>query len=763
MSWFKVSRQHQRRAPVSGPDSGASRVVFRQRNVVSNVVWSLARIGVLLATLIASSSAFTAESGKRLDLATIFDSDTFSARMPTALKWLPGGESYAHIESGPSGPVILRRSASDTSVLTTLSASAIPGLPESFTLTDFQWHPGSGFVLLRGAVTSDWMGYRRASWYSYNTNSKRLLPLGESGQLQQLVKLSPDGLRAGYVRENNIYLMNLRTGEKGAVTTDGSADIFNGVFDYGSTEFGPVDGWRWSPSGAHIAFWRMDAARVPYYPLIDELHSYPRVRQFHYPNTSEVHAINEVRVFSVGSGETRSLSIDHDPDDYLPQLHWNAAGDALYVQHLTRDHQTLKLWLAPVDGSEPHVVLTDTDPAWIEIGEDLRALNDGSVLWTSEKSGFRHVYRLGRDGSAQALTGGDWSVDSIIGVDESDGWVYFYGKKDSLIDQLVYRVHLENRELERLTDRAGWHVWELSPGGAQVFATHSDANTPYTLSLREADGDLIADIVSNSVPVFDDYRMSETEFVTFTTDDGIELNGFVIKPPDFDPAKQYPVIAYGYGNAGSQVVVNRWGTQRGPTQDLWHRYLAQQGYVVFAMDNRTTTGRGKAAKNLTYGEYGKYAVLDYVQGVNYLKSVPWIDAERIGFWGWSGGGYLAAALMTKAAPLFKVAVGVAPVIDLTHYQAVGVERWMGRPETNPQGYAAVDLENYADQLQGKLLLIHGTGDENVKFAFTLQFADALIQAGKQFDMMVYPNQRHGIVDYRLHVFTTMTRYFEDNL
>jgi dipeptidyl-peptidase-4 len=257
--------------------------------------------------------------------------------------------------------------------------------------------------------------------------------------------------------------------------------------------------------------------------------------------------------------------------------------------------------------------------------------------------------------------------------------------------------------------------------------------------------------------------MAHTEFISFTTDDGIVLNGFMIKPPDFDPSKKYPVISYGYGNAGSQVVVNRWGTQRGPTQDLWHRYMAQRGYVIFAMDNRTTAGRGKAAKNLTYGEYGKYAVLDYVQGVNYLKTLPWIDAERIGFWGWSGGGYLAAALMTKAAPLFKAAVSVAPVIDLTRYQAVGVERWMGTPAENPEGYAAVNLMNYADRLQGKLLLIHGTGDENVKFAFTLQFADSLIRANKQFDMMVYPNQRHAISDFRLHVFSTMTRYFDENL
>lgn len=332
-----------------------------------------------------------------------------------------------------------------------------------------------------------------------------------------------------------------------------------------------------------------------------------------------------------------------------------------------------------------------------------------------------------------------------------------------MIDQHVYRVALDGGPVERLTTRPGWHTWTLSPDGKHALARHSDARTPPTLALRAAQGDTVARLVTDSVPALGEYAMSHTEFVTFTTDDGIELNGFFIKPPDFDPAKQYPVIGYGYGNAGSQVVVNRWGTQRGPQQDLWHRYMAQQGYVIFAMDNRTTRGRGKAAKNLTYGEYGKFAVLDQLQGAAWLKSQPWVDGDRLGFWGWSGGGYLAAALMTKGAPNWKVAVSVAPVIDLTRYQAVGVERWMGMPDDNPQGYAAVNLVNDADRLEGKLLLVHGTGDENVKFAFTLQFVDALIRANRQFDMLVYPNQRHAISEYRGHVFASMARYFKEHL
>ena len=330
----------------------------------------------------------------------------------------------------------------------------------------------------------------------------------------------------------------------------------------------------------------------------------------------------------------------------------------------------------------------------------------------------------------------------------------------------MYRVKLDGSKIEKLTERPGWHEWQFSPDRQLVIETRSDANTPHSMSLRRANGEPIRVLDPGQVGTTDKYAMPRTEFIKVETSDGIVIDGYLIKPSDFDPGKKYPVIGHGYGNAGSQVVVNRWVTspwQRNTKQDIWHRYMAGQGYIIFAVDNRTTAGRGKAAKNLTYGHYGKYAVLDYLEGVDYLKSLPYIDAERLGFWGWSGGGYLAAALMTKGAPHFKTAVSVAPVIDLNRYQAYGVERWMDSFENNPQGYYEVDLMNFADKLQGNLLLIHGTGDENVKYGFTLQFADALIASNKQFDMMIYPNQHHDLDDVRLHLFTRMTDYFLEKL
>lgn len=700
---------------------------------------------------------------KPLTLEAIFDSDAFDHRLPADTHWLPENSGLSYIDR--STGAVLRQDAggAGTEVLIeadTLRVGENPVVPSAI-----RWRGDLSLALVTGPQETTWHGYRQGSRYIYRASDKSLWPLAEGNPAVRHAKLSPDGRHVGYVLDNNLYLVRLRDRQVIRVTRDGSEDIFNGIFDYGSSEFGGTEAWHWSPDGARIAFWRLDASGVREYPLIDELGNYSEVRRFPYPNAGTPHAENRIGVYALATGETQWLDTGHDPDDYLPRLDWDDQGSSLYVQHLTRDHQQLRLLRFSPGRPEPTTVLTETDPAWIDITRDFTALPGaaaGDFLWTSERSGFRHIYRY-HDGDLEALTQGNWSVDAIIGVDPDRNQVYFYAKKDSLIDQHVYRIDLQGDNLTRVTGQPGWHEWLLSPDGGHALTTWSDARTPQRMALRDLVSGTSRSLAGEMPPGMRDYAMTHTEFIQFDTDDGITLNGYLIKPPGFDPDRQYPVIAYAYGNAGSQIVVNRWGTQRGSTQDLWHRYMAQQGYVVFAMDNRTTTGRGKAAKNLTYGHYAKYAVLDQLQGVGYLESLPWVDPERIGFWGWSGGGYLAAALMTKGAPHFKVAVSVAPVIDLTRYQAVGVERWMGSPEDNPEGYAAVNLMNYADQLQGKLLLMHGTGDENVKFAFTLQFVNALIEANKQFDMVVYPNQRHAIADARLHVFSTMTRYFTEHL
>ena len=704
-----------------------------------------------------------------LTLESIFAGSEFDNRLPQNIQWHSDSKRFTFTRTDPDTGLLDIHEYDVAAGVSRLliSGDALRYRNEPVGMTRCRWTADRRYLLLAGPVSTTWDGGSEAAYYIHEPGSGELWPLAENNPRLLNVRLSPDGARVGYVLDNNIYVTELGSRSTRAVTTDGDADIFNGYFDYGSRMFGAGEAWSWSPDGNRIAFWRMDATGVKVFYMVDELGKYNTVRALKYPNTGERLAVTRIGVFDLESGRTVWMDTGGNPDDYIPRVTWTNSSGRLAIQTQARDHDELVLLLADTATGKTGAIVRDTDTAWVEVTNDLRFFKHRErFVWTSEKSGYRHAYLYDYAGNEAQLTGGDWEISSLIALDEGAGWLYFYAKKDSFIDQHVYRVTLDGSKLERLTDRPGWHEWQFSPDRRLVIETRSDDGTPPGMTLRKANGEEIGVLAAGNPATLDKYAIPRAEFIKVETGDGILIDGYMIKPPDFDPGKKYPVIGHGYGNAGSQVVVNRWVTspwQQNTKQDLWHRYMAAQGYIIFAVDNRTTAGRGKAAKNLTYGHYGKYAVLDYLEGVNYLKSLPYIDADRLGFWGWSGGGYLAAALMTKGAPHFKTAVSIAPVIDLNRYQAYGVERWMDSYENNPQGYYEVNLMNFADKLQGNLLLIHGTGDENVKYGFSLQLADALIAANKQFDMMIYPNQRHDLDDVRLHLFTRMTNYFLEKL
>lgn len=722
---------------------------------------------ILLGLIILNiTTPLSAKDKKALSLDIIFASDTFQNKTLQNIQWRDDEKSFTYTQRNKKSGLLDIR---EYNVAKGKSRLILPGKnlrykKQPINMSHYQRSKDGDYMLLRGPVNLTWDGRREAAYFIYELAGKSLWPLAENNAGLRNVLLSPDGKHVGYVLNNNLYIVNLKTRSTRAITSDGDENIFNGFFDYGSTEFFTEQAWFWSPDSKKIAFWRMDATHVKVFYMVDELGKYNIVRPMKYPNTGEHHAVNKVGVFDLESAQTVWMDTGHDPDDYLSRINWTNSSKTLAIQHITRDHEKLALLLADTNNGKTRVIVRDSDPAWVDVTEDLMFFEkQDRFVWTSEKSGYRHAYLYDYQGNETALTSGDWEITSLIALDEKAGWLYFYAKKDSFIDQHVYRVNLDGGGVQKVSGKPGWYQWQLSPSRQYAIETYSNAQTPQTMTLREGNGKKVRVLEKNRITAMDSYAMSHTEFIKVKTSDGIDIDAFMIKPSNFDPNKKYPVIGYGYGNAGSQIVVNRWGTQRGPRQDLWHRYMAEQGYIIFAIDNRTTAGRGKAAKNLTYGHYAKYAVSDYLEGVKYLKSLPYIDSSRLGFWGWSGGGYLAAALMTKAAPHFKTAVSVAPVIDLRNYQAVGVERWMDSIEDNPKGYYETNVINFADQLEGDLLLIHGTGDENVKYAFTLQFADALIKNNKQFDMMIYPNQHHGIRDAQLHVFTKISHYFLEKL
>ena len=730
---------------------------------------SLRIIHFLCLLLMFGVTGHAAQDKQPLTLESIFAGGEFDNNLPQNIQWHNGSGRFTFTRINPETGLadILAHDVATGASRLVIPGDALRYENEPVRMSGCQWAAGGQYILLAGPVNTTWDGRSEAPYYIYEPDGKELWPLAGTNPRLLNVRLSPDGARVGYVLDNNIYITELDSRATRAVTTDGNENVFNGYFDYGSRMFGAGAAWSWSQDGKKIAFWRMDVTDVKEFYMVDELGKYNAVRPLKYPNTGERLAVTRIGVFDLESGRTSWMDTGDEPDGYIPRVNWTNSSGALAIQRLARDHDTLTLLLADAVTGESRAIVSDTDPAWVEVTNDLLFFRDREAfVWTSEKSGYRHAYLYDYEGTETPLTHGDWEISALIALDERAGWLYFYAKKDSFTDQHVYRVRLDGSKIERLTSKPGWHEWQFSPDRRMVIETRSDANTPHGMTLRKANGETVSVLEPGRLAAMEKYVLPRTEFIKVETGDGIVIDGYLIKPPDFDPGKKYPVIGHGYGNAGSQVVVNRWVTspwQQNTKQDIWHRYMAAQGYIIFTMDNRTTAGRGKAAKNLTYGHYGKYAVLDYLEGVNYLKSLPYVDADRLGFWGWSGGGYLAAALMTKGAPHFKTAVSIAPVIDLDRYQAYGVERWMDSLENNLQGYYEVNLMNFADRLQGNLLLIHGTGDENVKYGFTLQLADALIAANKQFDMMIYPNQRHDLDDVRLHLFTRITNYFLEKL
>ncbi len=716
--------------------------------------------------LLSGITAVASPAKPPLSLESIFSSSDFHSNSLENIQWNGDGKGFTFTRKNPDSGLLdlYEHELASGEDRLLISSAALTFQSRPVEMSRYQWSQNRRFLLITGPRFRTWDSVIEAPHYIYDARNKSTIALAGGSTALRNVYLSPGGEHVAYVLENNLYVTDLVNGTVRAITTDGSADIFNGIFDYGSTEFGFTDAWHWSPDGKKIAFWRLDVTQLKTFYIIDELGKYNQVHSLKYPNTGERHAINRIGVFDLGSGETKWMDIGENADDYIPRIDWTRSSQKLSIQRLTRNHKLLDLLIADVETGESVVVLSETDPAWIDITEDLIFFKDQDrFVWTSEKSGYRHAYLYDYEGKEKQLTQGDWEISSLIALDEAAQWLYFYAKKDSFMDQHVYRASLKGSDVQKLSGKHGWYEWNFAPDRHHLIQSYSNASSPPKISLLESSGGEIRVLVENELEGLKKYAVPNPEFIKVKTTDGTMLNAYMIKPADFDPKKKYPVIVYGYGNAGSQMVVNRWGSSRGVQRDLWHRYMAQQGFIVFSLDNRTTAGRGKLAKNLTYQHYAKWAIHDQLEGVKYLNSLSWVDSERLGFWGWSGGGYLAAALMTKGAPHFKTGVSVAPVIDLSRYQTVGVERWMGFLDENEKGYYETNLLNYVDKLEGELLLIHGTGDENVKFAFTLQFADALIAAGKQFDMMVYPNEHHGIEGARLHVYTKIANYFREKL
>ena len=722
------------------------------------------RITFILVLL--SFNVLIAQQPAALNLEELFATTNFDEQPLENIEWMPSSDAFTYTKLNTDTQYldIYRYDVESGISSLFVSGSNLKFKNTPIKMSSYHWTHDGEYLLITGPSNSIWRHSSQAPYYLMNVKTKQITALADNSPLLRNVKLSPDGSMVGYVRDHNIYIMNLSSGKEKALTKDGTANVLNGEFDWVyEEEFGLADAWRWSPDSKKIAFWRFDQTRVKEFNLINETYLYNKVSKLKYPKVSGQNALIKIGVIDLKKRRTKWMDLGKDEDIYIPRIFWTNSSSTLALVRLNREQNHLDMLMANTKSGKTEVIISDDDPCYVDVQHDISFLkNRDEIVFSSESSGYRHAYIYDYNGKmVKQVTSGDWEITEIVGVDEPEDWLYFYGKLDSPMEQHIYRVQLDGANLTRISNQAGWHTPRFSPDFRYFIDTYSNTQTPPKTILNKSDGNLIQVIDSGEMDAWINRNITYPEFQKVTTDDGVELNAYLLKPSNFDPQKKYPVLVYGYGGPGSQKVVNRWKDYR----DNWHQYMSEQGYLIFCLDNRGTGGRGKNFENLAYGDLSKWSVYDQIQGAKYLSSLPYVDGDRLGFWGWSGGGYLTIGLMTRAADYFKVGISVAPVTDFKTYDTIWTERHMGMIHTNESGYEKANLNNYADLLKGKLLIIHGTQDDNVHYQNTLFFIDKCIELNKPIDSFFYPNRNHSIRggNTRLHLFSKMTEYITTNL
>ncbi|GGY84254.1 alpha/beta fold hydrolase [Pseudoduganella plicata] len=582
-------------------------------------------------------------------------------------------------------------------------------------------------------------------------------------------KISPKGKYVSFVRDQNLYVIDLATGKERALTTDGKGTLHNGEAEFvAQEEMHQFTGYYWAPDDSAIAYRRYDEAQVPVARRFEIYADRTDVVEQRYPAAGDKNAIVELRIVSPATGTTRDVDLGPEQDIYLVRADWTADSRQLVFQRQTRDQKKLELIAVDAASLAQRVLVTETEKTWTKINDDLRFLADGSgFIWASERSGRNHLYLFDMNGKVKhALTQGEWRVDNLLAVDERAGKVYFASNKDAIPDKQAYVVALDGSTAakpKRVTQADGWHDTSFARNGEVFVDTWSDPANPPQVSIRKPDGTMVTWLQHNEVdakhPWFK-YKADHlpTEYGTMKAKDGQTLYWSMIKPYHFDAKKKYPVYLSTYGGPGAQHVARRWG-------DTFDQYMAQQGYVVFRLDNRGSSRRERAFTDAIYRNLGKVEVEDQLTGIDWLGKQGFVDAKRIGVYGWSYGGFMALRLLSQGSDKIAAGVSGAPVTDWKLYDTHYTERYMDRPADNPEGYKDSTVFAHVDGLKSKLLLIHGMADDNVLFTNSTKMIDALVNRGVQFELMTYPGAKHGISNrvQRRHVQGYIDAFFRKHL
>jgi dipeptidyl-peptidase-4 len=738
---------------------------------------------IAVALVIVATSVTPRAQSPSLDaeLKRIFQTNDYAGETFGPSVWLEGGRSYGVIEKAAESTArVLVAYNTETGARDVLADSALltpPGAAGPLAVDSYAWSLDRQQALLFTNTRKVWRENTRGDYWLLDRRTRTLRKLGGNAPEASLMfaKLSPDGSHAAYVRENNLYVETLSGGTIAQLTTDGSPTLINGTSDWVSEEeLGIRDGFRWSPDGRSIAFWQFDASGVESFTLINDTDTlYPAITRIPYPKAGTTNSAVRIGVVDAAGGPVRWMKTPGDPrGTYLTSLQWAADSRMLLIQQLNRMQNANDLLIADARSGDVRIAHSERGNAWVESVADLVPLDEGrAVTWTSEKDGWRHLYRVALDGSGEKLlTNFQADVVDVVSVDVARGWAYLIASPRSAIERFLYRVALDGHGgVERVTPEGahGTHAYRISPDGRWALHTFSSADVPPRVDLVSLpDHRVIRTLAENSALIAKaaTLMVPRTDFFTVDIGNGVVLDGSMIAPAGFDSSKRYPAIVFVYGEPASQTVVDRWGG----SGTLFNRALANEGYVVLSFDNRGTPApKGTAWRKVVYGTVGDLSSKEQAAAVRaFAASHAFVDRDRIGIWGWSGGGSNTLNAMFRFPDVFKVGVSVAPVPDQRLYDTIYQERYMGLPQTNADGYRIGSPINFADGLAGKLLIIHGSGDDNVHYQGTERLVNRLVELGKPFDLMAYPNRTHAIAEgpgTSLHVHSLIARYFLEHL
>jgi dipeptidyl-peptidase-4 len=742
---------------------------------------------ISLIFLLAVHAAVAAEDTPDLSLLTlerIFEEEAFEVEIFGPARWLEDGSGYTTLEASKEveeTKEIVRYdpSTGDRSVLVPATSLVPAEGEEPLEIDDYLWSEDGRRLLIFTNTKKVWRRNTRGDYWLLDIGSSRLQQLGGAAGESSMMfaKLSPDGAKLAWVDfdQKDLFVQDLEDLSVTRLTNDAGKHIINGTSDWVyEEEFDLRDGFRWSPDGMHIAYWQFDSEGVGTFNLINNTDTlYPALTPIPYPKVGTTNSACRVGVIPAGGGDTTWFEPEGDPrQNYIPKMGWAENSDEIWLIRLNRLQNTADVMLGDIASGELRTVFTDRDDAWIDLHNDPLWIDDGRFFtWLSERDGWRHLYLVSRSGEeVRLVTAGDYDVTDVVHVDAGGGWAYFMASPEDLTCRYLYRTTLDAKgALERVTpsEPAESHSYQVSEDARWAIHGYSSREQAQRTDLVSLPDHAVRRVLEDNASVQEAFdAVAKAPVVNFRVeiDDGVEVDGWMMTPPDFDPEQTYPLLMYVYGEPWRQTVQNRWGRSRG----MWHLLLAQRGYIVASLDNRgTPVPRGRDWRKSVYRQIGILASADQAAGVeSMLQKFPYIDRERVGVWGWSGGGSMTLNLLFRYPEIYSVGVAVAPVPDQKLYDSIYQERYMGLPDDNADGYTEGSPITHASGLEGDLLLIHGTGDDNVHYQGSELLINELVKHGKLFDMMAYPNRSHGISEgdgTSLHLRRTMTRYLEEHL